>query len=305
MVSNIYYYQDSLGSTSHIASASGALLEYYKYDLYGKPTYWNANNTQLSTSNYSVRDLFTGQRWVAEIGLYDDRNRYMSPDLGRFLQPDPIGFKGDGSNLYRYCGNDWANRTDPMGLRTEVAGDLVQFIVAEIEPVLNKASNSSANPAGITFAQISAEPEGKKDSPPTISPSLIREGMKATDDSVRKQDSKHVPHSEVSYTDAKGQQAYTKPEPGRKIGEVWGRLIYEERVTIPQGATARIIGHSHLPGDSAFSDRKNGGDIQRGATIPVMKNLDRHPGYYDLYYKGWRFYIKPNGEIMGSPRQYP
>jgi uncharacterized protein RhaS with RHS repeats len=39
----------------------------------------------------------------------------MSPDLGRFLQPDPIGFKGDASNLYRYCGNDWANRSDPMG----------------------------------------------------------------------------------------------------------------------------------------------------------------------------------------------
>src|SRR5713226_8455195 len=40
----------------------------------------------------------------------------MSPDLGRFLQPDPIGFKGDSSNLYRYCGNDWANKTDPLGL---------------------------------------------------------------------------------------------------------------------------------------------------------------------------------------------
>jgi RHS repeat-associated protein len=48
--------------------------------------------------------------------LYDDRNRFMSPDLGRFLQPDPIGFKGDASNLYRYYGNDWANKTDPMGL---------------------------------------------------------------------------------------------------------------------------------------------------------------------------------------------
>ena len=39
LVSNIYYYQDELGSTSHIASATGALLEYYKYDLYVKPTY--------------------------------------------------------------------------------------------------------------------------------------------------------------------------------------------------------------------------------------------------------------------------
>jgi uncharacterized protein RhaS with RHS repeats len=40
----------------------------------------------------------------------------MSPELGRFLQSDPIGFKGDASNLYRYCGNDPVDRTDPMGL---------------------------------------------------------------------------------------------------------------------------------------------------------------------------------------------
>src|SRR6266404_8934220 len=113
----VYYYQDELGSTSHIANSSGALLEYYKYDLYGKPQFFDALNHQLSTTNYSVADLGNGgARWIPEIGLYDDRNRFMSPDLARFLQPDPIGFKGDASNLYRYCGNDWANRTDPMGL---------------------------------------------------------------------------------------------------------------------------------------------------------------------------------------------
>jgi RHS repeat-associated protein len=117
LLNNVYYYQDSLGSTSHIASSSGALLEYYKYDLYGKPTYWAANGTQLTNgSNNGVRDLFSGERWVSEISMYDLRNRFYSPDLGRFLQPDPIGSKGDASNLYRYCGNDWANRTDPMGL---------------------------------------------------------------------------------------------------------------------------------------------------------------------------------------------
>src|SRR6266849_4338380 len=126
LTDNIYYYQDELGSTSHIANASGALLEYYKYDLYGKPTYWSAANSQLQASSYNVRDLFTGQGWVPELGLYDDRNRFMSPDLGRFLQPDPIGFKGDSSNLYRYCGNDWANRTDPMGLFYVSADPLFQ-----------------------------------------------------------------------------------------------------------------------------------------------------------------------------------
>src|SRR5439155_16662418 len=89
---------------------------YYKYDLYGKPQFFDSTSQQLNSSTYGVKDLFTGQRWIPELGLYDDRNRFMSPDLGRFLQPDPIGFKGDASNLYRYCGNDWANRTDPMGL---------------------------------------------------------------------------------------------------------------------------------------------------------------------------------------------
>ena len=71
--SNIYYYQDELGSTSHIASSTGQLLdsqsrcpasldsrlrseppavklapsqrlEYYKYDLYGKPTYFSSTS---------------------------------------------------------------------------------------------------------------------------------------------------------------------------------------------------------------------------------------------------------------------
>ena len=125
-VNVVYYYQDSLGSTSHIANASGQLLESYRYDLYGAPQYFAADGTPLPNgSGFGVRDLFAGQRWMPELGLYDDRNRFMSPDLGRFLQPDPIGFKGDGSNLYRYCGNDWANRTDPMGLQA-AAGDNLQ-----------------------------------------------------------------------------------------------------------------------------------------------------------------------------------
>ena len=112
----IYYYQDKLGSTTHIADANGTLLESYHYDLYGTPTYYDPLNNQLSTTHYSVNDLYAGERWIPELGLYDLRNRFMSPELGRFLQADPIGFKGDASNLYRYCGNDPVVRTDPMGL---------------------------------------------------------------------------------------------------------------------------------------------------------------------------------------------
>ncbi len=43
-----------------------------------------------------------------------------SPDIGRFLQPDPIGFNGDPTNLYRYCGNNPLKRIDPTGLGFQV-----------------------------------------------------------------------------------------------------------------------------------------------------------------------------------------
>src|SRR5438270_13612371 len=87
---NIYYYQDELGSTSHIADTNGAFLEYYKYDLYGKPTYFSSTSQPLNSSTYNLVDLGNGgARWMPELGLYDDRNRLMSPDFGRCLQPDP------------------------------------------------------------------------------------------------------------------------------------------------------------------------------------------------------------------------
>jgi RHS repeat-associated protein len=121
-----YYYQDGSGSTSHIADSSGQLEEWYRYDLQGTPFFYDANNNQLSASNYSVRHLFVGQQWYKEIGLYDLRNRFYSPDIGRFLQPDPIGFWGDRSNLYRYCANNAVTRRDPFGLtdqNTRVEGN--------------------------------------------------------------------------------------------------------------------------------------------------------------------------------------
>jgi RHS repeat-associated protein len=113
-----YYYPDALGSTAYVAGVSGGLLEGYSYDLYGAPTFYDASGNPRSpnTSSYNITRLFTGQQWHAQIGLYNLRNRFLKPDIGRFLQPDPIGFAGDPANLYRYCGNNPANWSDPWGL---------------------------------------------------------------------------------------------------------------------------------------------------------------------------------------------
>ena len=113
LTANLYYYQDASGSTSHLADSTGHLLEWYRYDLQGTPFVNGDQNNHVSA--YGIRHLFTGQQWYSELGLYDLRNRFYSPDIGRFLQADPLSFDGGDSNLYRYCWNNPVAYVDPVG----------------------------------------------------------------------------------------------------------------------------------------------------------------------------------------------
>ena len=44
------------------------------------------------------------------------RARYYDPQIGRFLNEDPIGFNGEGPNFYQFVRNNSANLVDPLGL---------------------------------------------------------------------------------------------------------------------------------------------------------------------------------------------
>jgi len=59
--------------------------------------------------------MFTGRRFDDETQLYYYRARMYHPELGRFIQPDPIG-QTAGMNLYVYVGNNPLNWIDPLGL---------------------------------------------------------------------------------------------------------------------------------------------------------------------------------------------
>jgi RHS repeat-associated protein len=109
-----WYSYDGRGNVSHLMGYNGLIIEHCTYDLAGKPTITpaDANGDSLVDNRF----MFQGRDYLKEGGIYDYRNRFYHPGLGRFLQPDPIGFKGDAGNLYRYCGNDPVDRGDPMGL---------------------------------------------------------------------------------------------------------------------------------------------------------------------------------------------
>jgi RHS repeat-associated protein len=113
-----YYHHDGLGSTIALTDSTGALVESYTYDVFGAATIMATNAQLLAVSSVGNRFLFTGRECLAEIGLYDYRNRFYSPSLGRFLQTDPIGFRAQDVNLYRYVFGDPNDLLDPFGLDT-------------------------------------------------------------------------------------------------------------------------------------------------------------------------------------------
>lgn len=102
--SHAFHLTDGQGSVVALVDDGGGLMENHAYSPYG-----------LTTGTSSTPFLFAARRYDPVTGLYHNRARAYSPDMGRFLQADPSGIKG-GLNLYAYVQNDPVNAVDPSGL---------------------------------------------------------------------------------------------------------------------------------------------------------------------------------------------
>jgi RHS repeat-associated protein len=147
---DLSYHLDRIGNVAFILDGNGNGIERYTYDAFGTPTVtdWDGNNLR-PYSWFGNRFMFTGREYFPELGLYDYRNRFYHPILGRFLQSDPIGFGGDDANLYRYCGGDPVNRRDPSGL-LDICGDGPCILIRPDNPFANGAQSLPAVPGANT-----------------------------------------------------------------------------------------------------------------------------------------------------------
>jgi len=105
----LYYHQDGLGTVTELTDINGSVAKAYAYDAYG--------NILESPGTVEQPYTYTGREFDQETGLYYYRARYYDAATGRFLQNDPIGFRGGDVNLYRYVSNNPIYFSDPVGLQ--------------------------------------------------------------------------------------------------------------------------------------------------------------------------------------------
>jgi RHS repeat-associated protein len=101
---------DDLGSVAALTDRTGKAIRFNAYGPFGEPSSGNIG-----------RMGYAGALTLPEIGMVHLRARAYAPNLGRFIQPDPIGTAG-GINLYAYAGGDPMNAVDPLGLMEQPSG---------------------------------------------------------------------------------------------------------------------------------------------------------------------------------------
>ncbi|MFZ4083518.1 MAG: RHS repeat-associated core domain-containing protein, partial [Pirellula sp.] len=111
----VYFHRNHQYSVTAVTTSTGNIAERYAYTAYGLPTILDPSGVTLPTSNFSIHTSYTGREWDATLGLHHFRARWMSPNAGRFLGRDPIGFEGSEWGLYEFVDSKPLIDADPFG----------------------------------------------------------------------------------------------------------------------------------------------------------------------------------------------
>jgi RHS repeat-associated protein len=112
-----YYVLDARNNVTTVLSNAGSVQTRFVYDAYGMPKQLSADWSTWQTITEDLH-LFTGRLFHKDHAQTDYRARLQDPELGVFVQRDPIVIWGDQANWgngYAYVGNDPMNNVDPLG----------------------------------------------------------------------------------------------------------------------------------------------------------------------------------------------
>jgi len=101
-----YFHNNYLGSAQAITNSSGTVSWSRDYYPFGSDK--DAGGTG---NDYK----FTGKQWDDESDLYYSWHRYYDPEIGRFIQVDPMWDKYPSLTPYHYCANNPLVLVDPEG----------------------------------------------------------------------------------------------------------------------------------------------------------------------------------------------
>jgi RHS repeat-associated protein len=103
-----YVLRDANNNVIALTDANQQSQTQYGYEPYGKAT--QAGAADPNPQQYTGREN-------DGTGLYYYRNRYYSPQTGRFISEDPLGWASGQTNAYAYVGGNPVQLTDPSGLQ--------------------------------------------------------------------------------------------------------------------------------------------------------------------------------------------
>lgn len=108
VASSAFYTRDALSSVREKTDTAGGISARYEYDPYGRVTEVvpDANPSRGFTNHFYDRTH------KLDFALY----RAYDPDLGRWLNEDPLRLEG-GANLFAYVDDNPIRRFDPVGLQ--------------------------------------------------------------------------------------------------------------------------------------------------------------------------------------------
>jgi len=114
-----YVHRDVLGTPQLLTDSAGQVAWRARYAAFGEATV-----EPSSTVTFNPR--FLGQYYDEETGLHYNLKRYYDPEVGRYIEPDPLlmledanGYLGVGRHEYVYAGNNPIVLRDVFGLCDE------------------------------------------------------------------------------------------------------------------------------------------------------------------------------------------